>query len=93
MSLNEQPYHPWRANSIVWARDLAAILGVGPNGRQLRPGGGGGGGARDKNGTVRPIDCSGAFYGSDTGRAASPAMIREFVQPSMNPIRLPCLIL
>ena len=69
------------------------LLGVGPNGRQLRrPGGVDGGGFRDKMDPINMTNCSGGFYGGNSERTA-PAMAREFVQPSMNPIRLPCLIL
>ena len=85
MSLNEQPYHPWRANSIVWARDLAVLLGVGANGRQLRPGGGGGG-IDTESKTERK-----SHYGSTA--ETTPTMARELIQPSLNSIRFPCLIL
>lgn len=37
LAINEQTYHPLRTNSLVWAKDLATLLGVGANGRELRP--------------------------------------------------------
>ena len=89
MSINEQPYHPWRANSLVWARDLAVLLGVGVNGRGLRPGGGGGGGSSDHGGDIDTETKT--HYGSTA--ETTPTMARELIQPSMNSIRFPCLIL
>ena len=81
MAINEQTYHPLRTNSLVWAKDLATLLGVGANGRELRPVGS----SRNTGGNWAEMRPDGSLHYGST--AETTLTTREIIQPSMNSVR------